>query len=297
MDESCSLKDWTLVQSFLAVAETGSLSGAATRLKRSQPTLGRQIRALETDLQAVLFDRHARGLRLSEAGAALLPHARAMAEAGQALGLAAAGQSADSGGTIRLTASVFLSHYVLPGVLAGLRRDAPDLRIELLASDASDNLLYREADIAIRMYRPTQLDLVIRHLADIPLGVFAAQSYLDRAGRPVRPEDLLDHDLVGFDRNEVILRTMRRLGWPAERDSFAVRCDNQAVYLALIRAGCGIGFTQIGVGRDQPGLEHLDLGLDLPPLPVWLTAHERLRHVPRIARAWDLLAARLPAAL
>ncbi len=288
------MQDWSLVQSFLSVADHGSLSGAAQALGRSQPTLGRQVQALEATLGTQLFDRHARGLRLSAAGAALLPHARAMAAAVHALSMAAAQQAGQTAGTVRVTASLFLSHYVLPGALARIRREAPEIAIELAPSDESESLHFREADIALRMYRPTQLDLVTRHLADIAIGAFAATDYLDRAGRPQRVGDLAAHDLVGFDRNPLILQTMRAMGMPARREDFAVRCDNQATYMALIRAGCGIGFAQVPVGRAEPLVEELPMDLGIPALPVWITAHEKMRHTPRIRRIWDLLVRELP---
>ena len=288
------LRDWTLVQSFLAVAETGSLSAAAQALGRSQPTLGRQVQALEAALGAQLFDRHARGLAPSAAGLALVPRAQAMRAALNGLTLAAAEQAGALAGTVRITASVVLSHYVLPPVLAEIRRRQPEIRIELVASDESESLHFREADIALRMYRPVQQELVTRHLADIEVGAFAATAYLDRAGRPERVEDLLAHDLVGFDRNPLIVETMRALGIDIGREDFVMRCDNQATYLALVRAGCGIGFAQVPVGRAEPELEQLAPQLGVPPLRVWLAAHEKMRQTPRIRVVWDLLVRELP---
>lgn len=297
MDKADAPADWSLIQSFLAVAETGSLSGAARRLERSQPSLGRDIRALEQALGATLFERHARGLRVSETGAQLLPLARQMRDAMNAIALTAAGQSQQLAGTVRITASVFASHYLLPPILARIRAEEPAIQLDLIPSDDTENLLFRAADIAVRMYRPTQLDVVTRHVADIGMGTFAAKSYLARAGRPRSLDDLRDHDVVGFDRNDLMLRIMRDLGWSETRDFFAVRCDNQATYWQLVRAGCGIGFSQQGVGREDPLVEELDLGLTLPALPVWLAAHEAIRRTPRIRRVWDLLADGLQAQL
>jgi len=294
MADTISVQDWTLIQSFVAVAETGSLSAAARRLGRSQPTLGRQIHLLEQELETQLFERHARGLRLSETGAELLPMARQMQDAMNALTLAAAGKSQQLDGTVRLTASVFVSHFVLPKVLAEIRRREPAIQIDLIPTDASENLLFREADIAVRMYRPEQLDIVARHIGDIELGAFAATSYLDRAGRPETLDDLMDHDLIGYDTNDLIVRSMRDMGWLVTRSDFAVRCDAQSAYWELVRAGCGIGFSQIGVGRADPLVEQLPTGQDIPRLPVWLAAHEAMRQTPRIHRVWTLLAELLP---
>ena len=119
--------------------------------------------------------------------------------------------------------------------------------------------------------------------------ICAARSYLDRRGRPTTPEDMLRHDLVGFDRSDLILRRMRDLGWPAMREWFATRCDDQPVNLQLVRAGCGIGFAQSWLVASDPDLEALDIGIALPPLPVWLAAPQATRHSPRIATVWRAL--------
>lgn len=293
MDKALDPNDWSLIQSFLAVAETGSLSAAARQLGRSQPTLGRQIQQLETALGAQLFERHARGLRLSDTGARMLPHAQRMHRAMNEIALTAAGQSQQLEGRVRITASVFASQYLLPPVLAHIRSREPAITLDLVPSDATENLLFREADIAVRMYRPTQLDIVTRHITDVRLGIFAAQSYLERAGRPGRLEDLMGHDLVGYDRNDLIVQTMRQMGWAVSRDDFAVRCDNQATYWELVRAGCGIGFSQLSVGLADPLVDHLDFGLEIPPLEIWLAAHQAMRQTPRIRRVWDFLAVEL----
>lgn len=293
MDGSLSPNDWSLIQSFLAVSETGSLSSAARKLGRSQPTLGRQIQALESALGVDLFDRHARGLQLSDVGVQLLPMAQQMRDAMNTLTLTAAGQSQQLTGSVRITASVLASHYLLPPVLARIRAAEPAIQLDLVPSDTSENLLFREADIAVRMYRPTQMDVVTRHIADLELGVVAAHSYLDRKGRPEHISDLLDHDLIGYDNNDLIIRFMRDMGWQVSRETFAVRCDNQATYWELLRAGCGIGFSQVGIANADPLVELLDFDLEIPPLEIWLAAHQAMRQTPRIRRVWDLLAQEL----
>ena len=272
--------DWSLIQSFLAVADTGSLSAAARATGHSQPTLGRHVQTLEQSLSASLFDRHARGLTLSETGTRLLPMARQMRGAMNQIALTAAGQSLALNGTVRITASVFASHHLLPPVLARIRAQEPAIQLDLVPSDTTENLLFREADIAVRMYRPVQLDIVTRHVTDLGLGIFAARSYLDRAGRPQRMEDILEHDLVGYDGNDLIVRTMNAMGYAVSRDDFVVRCDNQATYWELVRAGCGIGFSQTSVGRADPGVEELGFDVGIPSLPVWLAAHQAMRQTP-----------------
>ncbi|WP_270725662.1 LysR family transcriptional regulator [Shimia sp. Alg240-R146] len=281
--------DWSLVQSFVAVAETGSLSAAARHLNASQPTLGRHIRTLEDQLGLELFHRQARGFELTAKGQELLSPARAMARAMADLSLQAAGHENKLEGDVRIACSVFMAHHVMPDIIAKIRQTEPNIRIDLLPSDQSENLLFREADIAVRMYRPEQLDMVTRHLGDITLGMFGARSYLDRKGMPQTGEDLRHHDVVGYDANDDILREMRAMGIPATRDWFAVRCDNQTAYWELVRAGCGLGFCQTHIGRNTPGMQEVPLDFPLPSLPIWLTAHEALRHTPRISRIWALL--------
>ncbi|WP_353332197.1 LysR family transcriptional regulator [Phaeobacter sp. NW0010-22] len=290
MDKSLTLSDWSLIQSFLAVADTGSLSAAGRQLQRSQPTLGRQIQALEDTLGVSLFDRHARGFQLSDTGARLLPMARQMRDAMSALTLTAAGQSQQLDGTVRLTASVFASHHVLPPILAQIRTAEPTIQLELVPTDSSENLLFREADIAVRMYRPSQVDIVARHVGTIELGAYAARSYLDRAGTPKKMEDIFEHDIVGYDKSDLIITTMRDMGWPASRENFPVRCDNQTAYWQLVRAGCGIGFCQKAVARADPLVQALEFDFQIPSLEVWLAAPQAMRQTPRIRRVWDLLA-------
>ncbi len=289
MDRRIDITDWSLIRAFLAVAETGSLSAAARRLGTSQPTLGRQIKTLERQLATQLFTRHARGLSPSDQGQALLPAARAMQEAAHQLGLTAAGQAQTLRGTVRITASQIVSHYLLPPILAQIRRAEPQITIDLAPNDSPENLLFQEADIAVRMFRSTQLDIVTRHLGDLPIVIFASRAYLDRRGRPQTPDDLLTHDLIGYDRSELILRGMRDVGFDATRDWFALRSDDQAACVELARAGCGIGFGQRHIVENDPQLEIIELGIDLPALPVWLAAPETTRRSPRIARIWGLL--------
>lgn len=287
--------DWTLAQTFLAVAEHGSHSAAARALGLTQPTVGRHIKALEDQLAITLFRREPKGMALTQAGAALVEPATAMRRAAGAFEVAAAGRSENLGGTVRLTASIYMSHHVLPPIIAEAREAYPEIAIELVATDATENLLFREADIAIRMFEPTQLDTITRHLGDIKLGLYAAKSYLDRHGRPATQDDLKAHAFVGYDRNDAILRGFRDAGFPVDRDYFRTRCDHQTTYWELVRAGCGLGFAQRRTAEADPGIEEIRIDMPVPDLPLWLTTHEAMRATPRIRRIWDLLADRLSA--
>lgn len=282
--------DWTLLRSFLAVAEEGSLSAAARLLGHSQPTLGRHIHQLEAQLGTPLFTRVLRGLTLTDAGSALLPAARDMRMAAAHLSLIAAGRDAQLHGTVRLTASRVVAQYLLPDILATLRRAEPGIAIELVPSDTTENLLFREADIALRMYRPQQLDVATRHVATLPMALYAAPALLTD-GPPRDVAALMALDFVGFDTSDVILRLMAAQGMVRKRADFGLRCDDQVAYWALVRAGCGVGAMQRVIADADPMVVRIADFVALPSLPVWLTVPEPLRHTPRIRRVLDHLAA------
>ncbi|GGE37095.1 LysR family transcriptional regulator [Primorskyibacter flagellatus] len=289
MPQDLRTLDWSLIQAFVTVAETGSLSAAARALDQSQPTLGRQIRRLEEATGLDLFHRQPRGLILTEQGEALLPAARRMAEGFGALALATAGMGDGLTGALRITASEIVAFHHLPPILSRIREAAPGLEIVLLPSDTTENLLFRDADIAVRMYRPDQQEIVTRRLGALAVGAYAAQDYLDRRGHPQTLADLAAHDVIGFDRSDLILRAMRDMGLEAEQGSFALRCDDQVTYWQMVRAGCGIGFGQQSIGDADPLVTRVLPDLDIPALPVWLAAHETLRRTPRVALAWEML--------
>lgn len=282
--------DWTLTRSFLAVAETGSLSAAARALGLTQPTLGCHIADLETQLGLSLFSRQSRGLAMTAEAEILLPHAQAMRDAAAQLTLAAASRDQALTGTVRITASRIVSHHILPQILADLHRAEPGIEIELTPTDDSDNLLFRESDIALRMYRPSQADLIATHLCDIPTGLYAAKSYVADHGAPADFAVLMQHRFVGFDKSDLMLRVMASLGVASRREDFAIRCDDQIVYWNLVRAGLGIGGMQCHIGDADPGVCHVAPFVNLPPLPIWLTAASALRNTPRIRRVFDALA-------
>lgn len=281
--------DWTLLRSFLAVIDTGSLSAAAARAGATQPTLSRHIRDLEASLGVNLFRRSVKGLEPTEAALGLVDDARAMGAAAEALALKAQGKSEAISGTVRLTTSVVVANLILPPILVRLRRAEPLIQVEIVASDTAQNLLRRDADIALRMFDPTQGALIARKLGDTPLGLFGAKSYLERAGRPSKVADLLDHDVIGFDRNDDMLRGFAAMGFPVTRTQFPLRCDDQMVCWNLLLAGAGLGFAQRLIGDGQGGLERLDIGMDLPALPIWMVMHEEVRSNARIRRVADFL--------
>ncbi len=287
--------DWNLIRSFVAVAEAGSLSGAARRLVASQPTLGRHVAELETALGLVLFRRGRKGYELTEDGTAFLERAVAMRDSADALTRLAVGREERIEGTVRITASEVVATYVLPAMLARFGEAEPGIEIELVASNAVGNLLRRDADIAIRMVAPAQDDIVARKIADLPLVACAARAYLDRRGRPQTATDLLEHDIIGYDRGEEIIQGFAQFGVTVDRHAFRFRTDSQVAFWEAIRTGNGVGFAQKSLVTRDAMVEAVVPDLPLPALPMWLAMHHDVRHSPRIRRVADFLYAELKA--
>lgn len=289
--------DWSLVQTFTAALEAGSLLAAARQLGTTQPTLSRRLAALERQLGAPLFERTGRGLVPTAAGAAIVEAARGMREHAARLALAVRGQREATTGTVRVTTSEVAATYLLPPVVAALRRDEPGIELELSASNQLENLLEHRADIAVRMVRPRQRSLMVRKLGEVPVVACAHRCYLERAGAVRRPADLAQHQLVGYDRDDTILRGFARLGVPLPRAAFSPRTDQQVVYCQLVAAGAGIGFLARYSLAHLPGVVEVLPLLPIPPLPCYLVAHRELRSRAVVRRVFDYLAAHLPARL
>lgn len=282
--------DWFLWRSFLAVMRAGSLSAAARTLGASQPTIGRHIEELERDLDAVLFERTPRGLHPTAMARRLVEPVSAAEEALGAARLTAAGAAEQLAGTVRITASNAVSHAVLPARLHVIREACPDIQLELVSSDAVDNLLLREADIAIRMFRPGQLDVIAKKLGEIPIVACAHEDYIARRGTPASLEELVGHDVIGLDRQDEIIRVARSLGHELAREDFVIRTDSHPQIWELTKAGLGISFNQSQLVAETPGILPLLPDLELPPLEVWLTTHRELSTSRRIRVVYDLLA-------
>lgn len=287
--------NWSLVRSFLAALEHGSLLGAARSLRTSQPTVGRHIAELESQWGVVLFERTGRGLLPTATALQLSESARAMEAGAMQLTRTLSGAQAQASGTVRITASVPVAHQLLPGVLAQMHLELPQIQVELVASNAVSNLLRREADIAIRMVRPDQSSLVARKLGEVDLHVCAHRQYLERCGTPARPRDLMDHTLIGSDADTSILDGFAALGWPVTPDIFALRCDDFMVQWQAVRAGLGIGFAAGYMLRTDPQVLPVLAGqLAIPPLPMWLAVHREIHASKRIRAVFDYLAQALP---
>jgi DNA-binding transcriptional LysR family regulator len=197
-------------------------------------------------------------------------------------------------GSVRITTSQVAATWLLPPVLAALQQAEPGIQVELAASNQLSNLLRREADIAVRMVRPVQASLVARKLAELPIVAAAHTSYLERAGAPRRPDDLLRHRLIGYDRDDTITRGFARLGLALARDAFALRTDDQVAYGRLVASGAGIGFVARYNLAHWPGVVPLLPMLAIPPLPCWLAVHREIRGSRVVRRVFDFLADAIP---
>ena len=280
---------WELYRSFLSVLIEGSLSGAARALGVAQPTVGRHVEALEKSLGLALFTRSQIGLMPTEAALSLRSYAETMQSTAAALERAAASQGTGVRGTVRVTASDVIGVEVLPPIIANLRDEHPDLVLELVLTDRMQDLLRREADIAVRMARPRQELLVARRVGQIELGLHAHRRYLSRYGTPNTMADLARHALIGFDQTTAFIRSAGKglSGW--RREAFAMRTDNNLAQLALIRSGAGIGVCQAAIARRDDSIirlfpRHFSLQME-----TWITMHEDLRNSPRCRVAFDAL--------
>ena len=280
---------WELYRSFLAVMREGSLSAAARSLGMTQPSLGRHIRQLESDLGVVLFTRSPQGLIPTDLGDELATHAQAMHATSAALRRAASGSNSEVRGVVRVTCSEVIGAEVLPPILTDLRQQHPGIVIELSLSNRNEDILRKDADIAVRMNRPVQSALVARHIGAIPLGLYAHRRYLKASGTPRVLDDLHQHAIVGYDHETPALRAIRDK-LPFGREDFSLRTDSDLAQLAAIRAGYGIGGCQCALAeRDKNLLRVLPQAFALT-LDTWLVMHEDLKASRRTRAVFDYLA-------
>jgi DNA-binding transcriptional LysR family regulator len=266
---------WSLIEAFVRVADAGSLTHAARQLHVSQPTLSRQIQTLEEQLGVGLFVRHARGLRLSERGADLLAAAREVDDKVQTFLRRATGLREEPEGSVRISAAEPVAIHVLMPALAQLRAEHPRVSLELVADNSASNLSRREADVAVRMFRPTQPDLVAKRLGRVELGLYASRAYLKRHGEPRDVHDVEGHTLIGFDRDAGWHATIQALGLTPEL--FTLRTDSIAAQTEAVRAGVGIGALHANLARRDPELVRLLVEVPIEPLEVWLVVHQDVR--------------------
>ena len=282
---------WELYRSFLGVLKEGSLSGAARQLGITQPTVGRHIAALETALGVVLFTRSPTGLLPTAVAHTLRDHAETMARTAAALERAASAQGDEVRGVVRVSASEVVGVEILPPILTQLRQQHPHLKVELILTNRLSDLLQLEADIAVRMVRPRQEQLLARRVGLIEVGLHARDDYLQQHGIPQHMQDLAAHAVIGFDQENAFIRSLAIKGF--ERSTFALSSDSDLAQLALIRAGAGIGGCQVQLAKRDPHLHRVLPEAFALKLDTWVTMHEDLRNSPRCRVTFDALVAGL----
>lgn len=279
---------WELYRSFLAVVRARSLSGAARQLRLTQPTIGRHVDALESALGVALFTRSQLGLNATSAALELVPFAEAMESAASALRRVASGEEREERGAVRVTASEMVGSEVLPPLLAEFRELHPRIDVELVLSNRTDDLLTRQADIAVRMVQPRQAALLAKKLGTIRLGFHAQPRYLQLHGTPRSLQELREHPIVGFDSAASVRSLPKLQGQALTRELFAFRCDSDLGQYAAIRAGYGVGVCQRGLAK-RDGLVAILSDVFGWKLGVWLVMHKDLRATRRVRLMFEHL--------
>lgn len=278
------------MRAFLATVEEGSLSAGARALGLAQPTLGRQVAGLENALGVLLFERTGKTLVLTASGLELLEHVRAMADAATRISITASGQSQAVEGTVRVTASDAISAYILPGVVARLRKTAPGIEIDVVASDAVQNLNRRDADIAIRHVRPDHPDLIARLLRETTGHLYASTDYLRSIGYPSTPADLAHASFVGFESSDLLITALAERGVPVDQTNFKVFSDSGVTVWEMVKQGLGISVMIRDIAEISPGIECVLPDMEPFAIPIWLAAHRELHTSRRIRIVYDALA-------
>jgi DNA-binding transcriptional LysR family regulator len=285
--------DWNRARAFLVTAEEGSLSAAARALGMAQPTLGRQVDALEEELGVILFERVGRGFTLTPSGLDLLDHVRAMGAAANLVSLSAAGNAQSIEGTVRIAASEAHAAILLPPILATLRLSHPGIHIDVIASSTTSDLRRREADIAIRNYQPTEPDLIARKVRDIPARLYATPSLIERLGSPRTPYDLRTADFINIDRTGTFLKGLNALGINLTESNFPILAENYLVMWEMVKHGLGIGIQDGIIGDQEPLVRRVLPDLEPLAFSMWLVTHREVNTSRRIRVVFDLLADKL----
>lgn len=283
--------DWHLLRAFHATATLGSLSAAARKLNLTQPTLSRQIAALEGQIRLELFHRIGRRLMLTEDGQSLLAHVEEMADHARDFALAAAGQSQEAGQTVTLSVTEGCAAYVMPDLIARLRRDMPDLRLRLVVTDQLSDLKRREADIALRHRPPDAAGLVGDRLADQSAGFYASPDWIAKQGMPRTLADLSLGDFIGMSDPARFLRYLHSHGTALADGTPMLASDNAVAVWEMARRGLGVAVMLDDIARRFPEMQRILPDLRPIKVPLWLVAHHALYGTRRLRRLRQLLVA------
>ncbi|WP_339721918.1 LysR family transcriptional regulator [uncultured Paraglaciecola sp.] len=290
--------DWNHIRAFLVTAEKGTLSAAAKALGSTQPTLSRQVCALEAQLKLTLFERLGQRLIITKSGIELLEHAHEMGKGALNFSLTATGQSQQIEGSVVVSASELTAAFILPQIIAHLRLEEPGITIEVVVTNQASDLKRREADIAIRNFHPKQNDLIAKKLGDEVIWLYATQEYLDKFPEKTSHSELTDIQMIGFDNSNLVIDLLNKQGWQLTKQNFSLITSNQMLQLALAKQGLGVIFLPEDVAAKEPSLvrafEHLG---PIMTLPIWLVCHQELRTSRRVRRVFDFIGQALKANL
>ncbi len=281
--------DWNMARAFLVTVEEGSLSAAARALGLTQPTLSRQVAALEAELGVVLFERVGRGLELTPGGAELLEHVRTMGDAAGGLKLTAAGQSSSVEGEICISATDLVANIVMPGLIQKLRQLYPGISVRLISSDTMSDLKRREADIAVRSLQPGDQDLIARKIGEMTGHLYASEHYLQQIGVPRSAEDLCDANLI-CDKSEMIINIMAGCGIELTQRNLAITSDSVITQWELVKRGLGIALLPDQLAAEEPLFRKVLPDIQPFKGPLWLVVHKELRTSRRVRVVFDFLA-------
>ncbi|MFN8850130.1 MAG: LysR family transcriptional regulator [Inhella sp.] len=282
------LDDWNLLRSFIAVCETQTLTAAAESLGLTQPTLGRHIRELEALVGETLFDRLPGKMRPTERAAFLMARLQPLLDSVGRFEQALWAGEEEVAGTVRITTSEALGALVLPRLLAPLLNAWPMLQVEVQASDAVQNLLRREADIAIRFFRPEQDDVIAVSVGQTELGLYGSRALVDALPQGYTPHDLKGRYIgdIGVERP---IEMAAAAGYSLQRADFRFRSMSGIAHLQAVEAGLGFAGLLAVFAVDRPSLVRVFPELVAQPVSVWLCAHDDLRRSPRMRQVFDHL--------
>jgi DNA-binding transcriptional LysR family regulator len=293
MDRRAIKFDWNRARAFLVTAEEGSLSAAARVLDMTQPTVSRQVSALEAELGVSLFERTNSGLVLTQSGADLMAQVKAMGDAATNLSRLASGHADKVEGSVCISATEMIAAFILPPIIKKLRNQWPKIEIEIIASNDTSDLSRREADIAIRNYRPTQQELIAKRVQDTLGHLYASKNYIQNLEHRQSPKDLNNAEFLGVDHSNSVISYLNRFGFHLSSSNFPVIVDNHLIQWEMVKHGIGIGFMTTDIGDAEPLVERV-----LPKFPAfkketWLVAHRELKTSRRLRVVFDCLAAEL----
>lgn len=283
--------DWNHIRSFLAVMETGSISSAAQVLGQTQPTISRQLAALEAKLGLVLFERQGRGLSATPAATKLLESAQGMANSAAEFALRASGSNQQIAGEISLACTEADAFFRMPELLQSLRESFPAISVKLVVSNGSSDLLRREADIAIRAFRPVEPDLIIRKLGDFEAALYATPKYLASIA-DIEPEHKgKTIEYIGFDaaNNSAYINALNEQGYAVSSTNFPIMCNSHLTLWNLCKQGLGVGVMSTDIGDKEPEVVRLAGASEVFKGEFWLVSHRELRTNLRVRTVFDFI--------